>query len=407
MNLETTQLFEPFKPDKGSIFIDPNATQPFEPFDPNATQACDPNVTQDFAPVSSKNTRLDVSSLFEPENNPIDTFRDVVKKLDLKPDEDQKNKHILQAAKKMVLNKTKPPEELIGDVIDFILEIAKQNRLTTEDLQGYFTGSECECLNYKLLVPQNESLISPDTPKNSKVKKTTPFGYISAGFLGVAGFLGANSLTSDSGQPSGMMAAISDEPIYTPKALHTSEPIKLNSEFNTFQDLEKYFQQNPSDRSEWSAVYNLIKMAGIQEDLGNKPISIVDFKEGSVPDEFLLGGVQFDLLKYLARIREENVFPPCAFVKSPKKIYFNKPVVLYAQNNPGSISDASLVDVFKSPKNGKGKLLDEFNRNVLIDEFQYKPLTAKAYRELRENPTRKSIAGNQPILQISTQSTKK
>ena len=193
-----------------------------------------------------------------------------------------------------------------------------------------------------------------------------------------------------------------------PRVLHQPEPsvkLSLNEESNTFQDLEKYFSQNPNEDSQWSAVYNLIKMSGIQEYLGNKPISIVDF-EKSVPDKFPLGGVQYDLKRYLEEIQKENVYPPCAHVKSCDRIMFNEPVVDYARNNPSSIETASLVDVFGGPQNGRALVLDECQRNLIFPQFEKKPLTTNDYRNIRRITVPQRMAGNLPLRQISSPSKK-
>jgi hypothetical protein len=264
-----------------------------------------------------------------------------------------------------------------------------------------------------LLIVRNESLaqslpLVSAAEKPSKLKKPWFTSVTLAGGMLLAAITGAsvNNEGADKNQRP-LAASLTTEDIS--RALHQPESsvkLSLNEESNTFQDLEKYFSQNPNEDSQWSAVYNLIKMSGIQEDLGNKPISIVDFKEGSVSDKFLLGGVQFDLPEYLARIREENVFPPCAFVKSPNYVYINEPVAIFAQNNPSLIGTASLPLVFKSPKNGKGMLLDEIIRDNIFSEFEFNEFTAIDYRKLREIQSGTRMAGNPPLRQISNQSKK-
>jgi len=319
---------------------------------------------------------------------------------------------IFNAAKAMVLYQVLPNENQLDEVLNLINTLAsKIEGLSSHDLRGLFQEEKFREIQLSLNV--NTEVISPSKPTQFQTKKIPNLSQIgSQVVLAVVAFLGTLGLTKlgyEDNSNEGMTNIRVTTVELPNKDIHKPVSIELNSTSNTFSQLEKYFQQNPSDRSEWSAVYKLIKMSGIQQDLGNKPISILDFNQDSVSDKFLLGGIEFDLKEYLAEIRKNNVYPPCAFVESSKgNIYFNTPFVSYAKNNPASISKATLVDVFGSSINGESMLIKELSRNGLfVVPFQLTPLTLEAYTKLRKQQqggTR--MAGNTTSIKISSSSGK-
>ncbi|TWW08853.1 hypothetical protein E3A20_20160, partial [Planctomyces bekefii] len=183
-------------------------------------------------------------------------------------------------------------EQISDEIRHFLNESSSLFRVNPEvylkDFPGVLDSFFYNQIKTNLQIVQNESLaqslsLVTAAEKPSKTKRSWFTSVAVAGGMLLAGITGAsvNNEGADKNQRP-LASSLTTEDIS--RVLHQPESsvkLSLNDESNTFQDLEKYFSQNPNEDSQWSAVYNLIKMSGIQEDLGNKPISIVDFKEGS------------------------------------------------------------------------------------------------------------------------------